>query len=186
MREVDDAADRLRIDRWLWCARLFKTRSQAAQSVRSGHVRLNGERVKPAHAVKVGDALHIARDETAERDVVITAIPWRRGPAPEALRCYAETPESVERRRIAAEQRSVAVVRTADGGAAGQANTPPPAARSATRGRQPLTGSDFSGNRKTRVGRGCSRRLSSAWRRCRSRRLRPSVDCPGRDPAAAR
>jgi ribosome-associated heat shock protein Hsp15 len=110
MREVDDAADRLRIDRWLWCARLFKTRSQAGQSVRSGHVRLNGERVKPAHTVKVGDSLHIARDETAERDIVITAIPWRRGPAPEALRCYAETPESVERCRIAAEERSVAVV----------------------------------------------------------------------------
>jgi ribosome-associated heat shock protein Hsp15 len=110
MREVDDAADRLRIDRWLWCARLFKTRSQAAQSVRSGHVRLNGERVKPAHAVKVGDALRLVRDETAELEVLITAIPWRRGPAPEALRCYAETPESVERRRIAAEQRAVAVV----------------------------------------------------------------------------
>ena len=58
--ERDDAADRLRIDRWLWCARFFKSRSAAAEAVRGGHVRLNGQRVKPAHAVKVGDALQIA------------------------------------------------------------------------------------------------------------------------------
>ena len=58
-------ADRLRIDRWLWCARLFKSRSAAAEAVRSGHVRLNGQRVKPAHAVKVGDALQLARAATA-------------------------------------------------------------------------------------------------------------------------
>ncbi len=58
----DDEAteqDRLRIDRWLWCARFFKTRSVAAEAVRSGHVRLNGQRVKPAHAVRIGDALTI-------------------------------------------------------------------------------------------------------------------------------
>jgi ribosome-associated heat shock protein Hsp15 len=110
MSEADDAADRLRIDRWLWCARLFKTRSQAAQAVRGGHVRLNGERVKAAHAVKVGDALHIARGDAAERDVVITSIPSRRGPAQEALGCYVETPASIERGRMAAEQRAVAAL----------------------------------------------------------------------------
>ena len=55
--ENDDEADRLRIDRWLWCARFFKSRSAAAEAVRGGHVRLNGQRVKPAHAVKIGDAL---------------------------------------------------------------------------------------------------------------------------------
>jgi ribosome-associated heat shock protein Hsp15 len=54
-RETD--AERLRIDRWLWCARFFKTRSAAAEAVRSGRVRLNAQRVKPSHAVKVGDAL---------------------------------------------------------------------------------------------------------------------------------
>src|SRR6185312_8540370 len=104
----DDAAteqDRLRIDRWLWCARLFKTRSVAAEAVRSGHVRVNGQRVKPAHAIKVGDALTLALRDESERDVRITAIPVRRGPAPEAARTYVESPESIERRRVAAEQR---------------------------------------------------------------------------------
>jgi ribosome-associated heat shock protein Hsp15 len=99
--------ERLRIDRWLWCARFFKTRSVAADAVRGGHVRLNGQRVKPAHVVKIGDALTVElRDESA-RDVRIAAIPARRGPAPEAAATYVETPESIERRRRAAEQRAL-------------------------------------------------------------------------------
>lgn len=106
----DDAAaehERLRIDRWLWCARFFKSRSAAAAAVRSGHVRLNGQRVKPAHAVKVGDALTVELRDDLQRDVRIAAIPERRGPAPEAAAAYVETPESVERRRVAAEQRAL-------------------------------------------------------------------------------
>jgi ribosome-associated heat shock protein Hsp15 len=99
--------ERLRIDRWLWCARFFKTRSVAADAVRSGHVRLNGQRVKPAHAVKIGDALTIELRDESERDVRIAAIPVRRGPAPEAAAAYVETPESIERRRVAAEQRAL-------------------------------------------------------------------------------
>ena len=107
MREdSDDAADRLRIDRWLWCARLFKSRSAAADAVRGGHARLNGQRVKPAHAVKIGDAVQVSLPQGVERDVAIVAIPTRRGPAPEAAATYAETPESIERRRKAAEQRA--------------------------------------------------------------------------------
>ena len=108
--QVDDADDRLRIDRWLWCARFYKTRSLAAQAVRGGHVRLNGQRVKAAHAVKIGDALTIVLREDTERDVTIAAIPVRRGPAPEAAACYTETPESLERRRRAAERRALAGV----------------------------------------------------------------------------
>jgi len=102
--ENDDDADRLRIDRWLWCARLFKSRSAAADAVRGGHVRLNGQRVKPAHAVKIGDALQVASSNGAERDVAIAAIPKRRGPAPEAAASYVESPQSIERRRKAAEE----------------------------------------------------------------------------------
>jgi len=106
----DDAAteqSRLRIDRWLWCARFFKTRSVAAEAVRGGHVRVNGQRVKPAHTVRIGDALTLTlRDET-ERDVRVAAIPARRGPAAEAAATYVETPESIERRRMAAEQRAL-------------------------------------------------------------------------------
>ena len=104
--EDDDASDRLRVDRWLWCARFFKSRSAAADAVRGGHVRLNGQRVKPAHAVKVGDALQIAPPRGRERDVAIAVIPTRRGPAPEAALSYVETPESIERRRKAAEDRA--------------------------------------------------------------------------------
>lgn len=104
--ERDDAADRLRIDRWLWCARLFKSRSAAAEAVRGGHVRLNGQRVKPAHAVKVGDALHVVSAHGHERELAIAAIPERRGPAPEAAATYVESAESIERRRKAAEERA--------------------------------------------------------------------------------
>jgi ribosome-associated heat shock protein Hsp15 len=99
--------DGLRIDRWLWCARFFKSRSGAAEAVRAGRVRLNGGRVKPAHDVKVGDTLAIGRSDDGERDVTIAAIPARRGPATEAARCYVESAESLERRRLAAEQRAL-------------------------------------------------------------------------------
>jgi ribosome-associated heat shock protein Hsp15 len=90
--DSDDEADRLRIDRWLWCARFFKSRSAAAEAVRGGHVRVNGQRVKPAHAVKIGDALQIASARGSERDVAIAVIPKRRGPAPEAAARYVESP----------------------------------------------------------------------------------------------
>jgi ribosome-associated heat shock protein Hsp15 len=110
MREDrDETADRLRIDRWLWCARFFKSRSAAAEAVRGGHVRVNGQRVKPAYAVKVGDALSIEAPRLPERDITIAAIPVRRGPAAEAAGAYLETPESLERRRRAAEQRALHV-----------------------------------------------------------------------------
>lgn len=104
-RETD--AERLRVDRWLWCARFFKTRSAAAEAVRSGHVRLNAQRVKPSHAVKVGDALIVDLPDSTEREVTIEAIPFRRGPASEAAVTYVESPVSIERRRLAAEQRAL-------------------------------------------------------------------------------
>jgi ribosome-associated heat shock protein Hsp15 len=104
----DHGGPDLRIDRWLWCARLYKSRSSAAEAVRAGHVRLNGSRVKPAHDVKIGDALSIQRS-TVECEVTVVGIPTRRGPSAEAQACYAETAESVERRRVAAERRSAAL-----------------------------------------------------------------------------
>jgi ribosome-associated heat shock protein Hsp15 len=107
--EHDEAADRARIDRWLWCARFYKSRNAAAVAVRGGHVRLNGQRVKPAHAVRIGDALHIEAPRAPDRDVTIVGIPARRGPAPEAAAAYTETAESLERRRRAAEERALRV-----------------------------------------------------------------------------
>lgn len=109
MTEQRDDADRARIDRWLWCARFFKSRSAAADAVRGGHVRLNGQRVKPAHAVKIGDALWIEAPRATERDITIVGIPVRRGPAPEAATTYAETAESLERGRRAREERALRV-----------------------------------------------------------------------------
>jgi ribosome-associated heat shock protein Hsp15 len=83
----------LRIDKWLWCARFFKTRSLAQAAVEGGHVQVNGDRVKASRHVKAGDRLLITRaQERYEVDVV--SIPERRGPAPEARQHYRETEAS--------------------------------------------------------------------------------------------
>lgn len=107
MSEESHDDDRLRIDRWLWCARLFKSRSAAAEAVRGGHVRLNGQRVKPAHAVRIGDTLLIERGAATEKELAVASIPPRRGPASEAARAYVETAESIERAKRAAEARTL-------------------------------------------------------------------------------
>ncbi len=97
MKDDDSPADRHRVDKWLWCARFFKTRSVAAQAVSGGKVHVNGDRVKPAHAVRVGDRISLMMNGVlAEFEVL--GLPARRGPAPEAQTNYAERSESVERR----------------------------------------------------------------------------------------
>jgi ribosome-associated heat shock protein Hsp15 len=105
--DAEQHAAALRVDRWLWYVRFFRTRTLAAEAVRSGHVRLNAQRAKPAREVKVGDALTIVRG-AAEYEVMVTAIPDRRGPASEAMACYSETPQSRERRERQAAQRTAA------------------------------------------------------------------------------
>jgi ribosome-associated heat shock protein Hsp15 len=107
MSEEPQADDRLRIDRWLWCARFFKSRSAAAEAVRAGHVRLNGQRIKPAHAVKVGDMLLVERGSHTEKEVEVAGIPARRGPASEAARAFRETVASIERAERAAAARAL-------------------------------------------------------------------------------
>jgi ribosome-associated heat shock protein Hsp15 len=94
----DDApSERHRVDKWLWCARFFKTRSLATQAVSGGKVHVNGDRVKPAHNVRVGDRVSLmVNGVVAEFDVL--GLPERRGPAPEAQKHYAERPESAARR----------------------------------------------------------------------------------------
>jgi ribosome-associated heat shock protein Hsp15 len=81
---------RLRIDRWLWCTRLFKSRALAADAVGGGKVHVNGRRVKPAHAVSVGDKVSITRPGF-EFECEVLKLPERRGSAPVAQACYAET-----------------------------------------------------------------------------------------------
>jgi ribosome-associated heat shock protein Hsp15 len=83
----------LRIDKWLWCARFFKSRSLAQEAVEGGHVQVNGERAKASRQVKVGDRLRITR-ERERFEVEIIGIPQRRGPATEARAHYAESAES--------------------------------------------------------------------------------------------
>jgi ribosome-associated heat shock protein Hsp15 len=104
---IEMAEERHRLDKWLWCVRLFKTRSLAAQAVTGGRVHLNGERVKAAHVVRVGDHISLnIEGTTAEFDVL--GLPARRGPAPEARAHYAETPESTARREKMREQHRIA------------------------------------------------------------------------------
>ena len=91
---------RTRIDKWLWAARFYKTRSIAADAVDGGKVLLNGTRVKPAKALKLGDELFI-RVPGADYVVLVLALSDRRGPAPEAAKLYAETEDSKRKREAA-------------------------------------------------------------------------------------
>jgi ribosome-associated heat shock protein Hsp15 len=89
--------DNVRIDKWLWAARFFKTRSLAADAVERGRVRIGGEPVKPARAVKVNDK--IAVDNGSDRwEVMVLGLSDKRGPAPVARALYSETEESIVRR----------------------------------------------------------------------------------------
>ena len=93
---------RVRIDKWLWAARFFKTRGEATEAVLGGHVHVGGERVKPAKEVRVGDTLEIRRGEL-RWTIVVSGLAERRGSAQVAATLYEETPESLaarERQRL--------------------------------------------------------------------------------------
>lgn len=87
----------LRVDRWLWFTRFYKTRGLAASAVTAGHVRINGERARPASAVREGDRIDLLRDQLPYR-LTVCQVPRRRGPASEAERCYLDDPATAERR----------------------------------------------------------------------------------------
>lgn len=90
--------DTIRIDKWLWAARFFKTRTLATDAVDGGKVRLNGDRIKPARSVRIGDTLEIDNGAT-EWQVVIRNLSDVRGSASAAQTLYAETEESVAKRQ---------------------------------------------------------------------------------------
>jgi ribosome-associated heat shock protein Hsp15 len=97
----------MRLDKWLWAARFFKTRSLASDAVDGGKVKLNGATTKPAKDVKLGDRLQIRAGEQ-DLEVIVQGLNEQRRPASEAQLLYQETPDSVKERTRAAELRKIA------------------------------------------------------------------------------
>ena len=95
--------ERMRLDKWLWAARFFKTRALAAEAVEGGKVQLNGQRTKPGKEVRIGSRLRIHKG-SLEWDIVVSAIPKQRRPASEAVHFYEENEESRERRKNLVEE----------------------------------------------------------------------------------
>lgn len=99
--------ERLRVDKWLWAARFYKTRSLASEEIDRGRVQVNGMAVKPAREVKAGDVVQL-RVGVITRSVLVQGVSDKRGPATVAALLFTETPESVANRIAAAEQRRLA------------------------------------------------------------------------------
>jgi ribosome-associated heat shock protein Hsp15 len=97
---------RVRLDKWLWAARFFKTRGLASEEIGRGRVSVNGQVAKASREPKVGDLVHL-RQGTLQRSVHVLALSNARGPATAAQALYAETPESIAARLQAAEARRV-------------------------------------------------------------------------------
>ncbi|MBD8597008.1 MULTISPECIES: RNA-binding S4 domain-containing protein [Pseudomonas] len=104
MTQKSDEDDKVRLDKWLWAARFFKTRALAKAAIESGKVHCRGERCKPGKEPRVGDEFQI-RAGFDERTVVVQALSIVRRGAPEAQLLYSETPESLAKREQAAEMR---------------------------------------------------------------------------------
>lgn len=98
--------DSVRIDKWLWAARFFKTRSLATDAVNSGNIKLNQEKTKPSRTLKVGEVLWI-KNGTVEWEVQIVGLADKRGSAVIAQGLYQETEESIQKRAEAAERRKL-------------------------------------------------------------------------------
>ncbi|EYC50944.1 RNA-binding protein S4 [Hylemonella gracilis str. Niagara R] len=97
----------MRLDKWLWAARFYKTRALAAEEIGKGRARVNGQLAKPARDVRPGDRLTL-RQGVVEREVIVRGLSAQRGPAPAAALLYEETPESIARRAAADEQQRLA------------------------------------------------------------------------------
>lgn len=113
---MDASTDPVRVDKWLWAARLVKTRGLAAEAVKGGRVQVNGQRIKPSKDVRPGDELEVTLGE-ARIGVIVRATSMRRGPAREAALLYDETDESRERRERRAAERRLGGPWNARGGA---------------------------------------------------------------------
>ncbi|MEK9792487.1 MAG: S4 domain-containing protein [Halieaceae bacterium] len=107
MSEIAHSSEKIRIDKWLWAARFFKTRTLAKTAIESGKVQLAGQRVKVSREVAPGDVLRI-RQGWDEREVIVKGTSEQRRSAPIAQTLYEETSDSVARRERAAEARKAA------------------------------------------------------------------------------
>ena len=96
----------VRLDKWLWAARFFKTRSVAREAVSGGKVHLNGNRAKPGRSLNVGDELRVQRGDD-EYTISVAELSVRRGPASVARTLYVESEESLVKREQLAEQRKL-------------------------------------------------------------------------------
>jgi ribosome-associated heat shock protein Hsp15 len=112
----DAVSEHARIDKWLWAARFYKTRSAATDAVAGGRVHVNGARVKPSKEVRLDDTIEVTID-VVKRTVVVTGLSEKRGSATVAATLYSETPESVETRERQALERRMARPLGADLGA---------------------------------------------------------------------
>ena len=101
----------VRLDKWLWAARFFKTRSLATEAINGGKVHVNGERVKPSRKVNLGDELTI-RQGFVEKIVIVTGLNEKRGSATMAAELYSETEASIAKREAEAEQRRLLAAAT--------------------------------------------------------------------------
>ena len=99
--------DRLRIDKWLWAARFFKTRSIAKTAIEGGKVHLDGQRVKVSREIAVGETL-VIKQGWDEKEIVVLGLSAQRGPAPVARELYEETAGSIEKRKREAQARKAA------------------------------------------------------------------------------
>ncbi|MFN3712365.1 MAG: RNA-binding S4 domain-containing protein [Alcanivoracaceae bacterium] len=103
---MSTTADEVRLDKWLWAARFYKTRSIAREMIDGGKVQVNGERGRPAKAVKAGMLISLRQGHDV-REVEVLAVSDKRGGAPEAARLYRETEASIATREQAATQRKL-------------------------------------------------------------------------------
>lgn len=101
---MNTATDSIRIDKWLWAARFYKTRALAKTAVETGKVQYNGQKIKPSKSVELGATLSV-RVGYDTRQIIVCKLSHRRGPAPEAQTLYEETPESIAAREQLATQR---------------------------------------------------------------------------------
>jgi len=98
--------EKIRVDKWLWAARFFKTRSAAAVAANGGKVHVNGQRVKSSRPIQLGDELEITRGQV-QSSIVVMALSDKRGPAKLAQALFEETPESIQLRELKSQQRKL-------------------------------------------------------------------------------